>query len=453
VAEVIEIVQRVDMRGRDLVRDLRLRFLGKGADTKSSDQLRIWDAVSQYSSQLASAYVDLVSLFQTYSKGWMEAENKLPVVVARAIRATSAQLAWQRMGYRPEDNDTWQTLSQLLSYAEDKDLMDAQVFVYGDRTSLRRELVSPLMFAMSAVENLPPVEVDVASSVIAFLAQRFELQTVPTKSCYFLVNVNQWTAPVRYRSGEIVHLGSRFFGPGDGIPELEKLSARLADGVDATRPLRIHQFADVETVIRVLAHLERNWSDRRPARRESRRRTLSEIGIVLGFAEIVTRIQSNDLSDQDKQEEGFESWTVENESEGGYGAVLPIRRGEKLSVGELVAMRPSGSRIWGVGVIRRLAAKGADQRYVGIEMLARGIQAVHLTNANSGEPMQTALLLPSHVGSSVGQGEIDLLLPTDAFSPDFDVQMTMYGKRYLMEPQIVLETGEDFVVAHFCIQA
>ncbi len=133
VAEAIEIVQRADVRGRDLVRDLRLRFLGKGADAKSSDQVRIWDAVSQYSSQLAFAYVDLVSLFQTYSKGWMEAENKFPVVVARAIRATSAQLSWQRMGYRKEDRDIWQTLSQLLSYVEDKDLMDAQVLSMGTR--------------------------------------------------------------------------------------------------------------------------------------------------------------------------------------------------------------------------------------------------------------------------------------------------------------------------------
>jgi hypothetical protein len=132
--------------------------------------------------------------------------------------------------------------------------------------------------------------------------------------------------------------------------------------------------------------------------------------------------------------------------------MLPVARSAKLRVGELVALRPSGSRVWGVGVIRRLAAQGVAQRYVGIEMLARGIQAVQLLNAKSGERMHTGLLLPSHVGDSVGQGEIDLLLPTDGFAPEINVEMRVYDKRYLLEPQIVLETGDDFAVARFRIQ-
>jgi hypothetical protein len=179
---------------------------------------------------------------------------------------------------------------------------------------------------------------------------------------------------------------------------------------------------------------------------------LSEIAVVLGFSEIVECIESNDLSVKDKDEE-FETWTVENESEGGYGAVLPVERGEKLRVGELIAIRPSGSRVWGVGVIRRLlAVQDVARRYLGIQMLARGIQAVQLMNAESGERTGTGLLLPSHVGDSAGKGRIDLLLPADGFSPDFNVEMRVYDKRYLLEPQIALETGDDFVVARFRIE-
>ena len=451
VTEAIEMVQAADLRGKDLVRELRTRFLAGGTDTQSSDHVRIWEAVSHYSSQLASAYVALVRLFQTYAKGWVEAGDKLPMVIARAIRANSSRMNWQRMGYRPVDSDIWQTLSQLLSYAEDKGLLSAQVLVYEDKSTFQREFVKPLMLAMSAVDSLPPVEVDIAGSVIAYFAERFELQSYPTKSCYFLINVDRWTPAERYRLGEMVRLGSRFFGPGDAISELEKLSARLAEGAGSTHQIRLHEFADTETVVRVLAHLERHWSNTRPERREARHRALSEIAIVLGFSEIVKRIQGNDLSVKDEDEE-IEIWTVENESDGGYGAVLPVERGEKLRVGELIAMRPSGSRVWGVGVIRRLAAHGAARHYVGIEMLARGIQAVQLTNAKSGEPMHTGLLLPSHVGDSAGKGEINLLLPADGFSPEFNVEMRAYGNRYLLEPQIALESGDDFAVARFGIR-
>jgi hypothetical protein len=166
VAEAIELVQVADLRGKSLLRELNSRFLAGGTDTESTDQVRIWDAVSLYVSQLASAYVALVRLFQTYGKGWVEAGHKLPVVVARAIRATPFQMKWQRMRYRPVESEAWQTLSQLLSYVEDKGLSRAQVLVYEDKSTLQREFVKPLMFAMSAVENLPPVELDVADSLI-----------------------------------------------------------------------------------------------------------------------------------------------------------------------------------------------------------------------------------------------------------------------------------------------
>ena len=454
VAEAIERVQAADLQGKDLLRELRTDFLASGTDTESSDHVRTWEVVSHYSSQLASAYVSLVRLFQTYAKGWVDAGDKLPMVIARAIRATSSRMTWQRMGYRPVDADIWQTLSQLLSYAEDKGLLSAQVLVYEDKSTFQREFVKPLMLTMSAVDNLPPVEVDIAASVISYFADRFELQSYPTKSCYFLINVDQWTAAARYRSGEAVRLGSRFFGPGDAISEVEKLSARLAAGANSANQIKLHEFADIETVVRVLAHLERHWLNARPERREVRRQSLSEIAVVPGFNEIVKCIESNDLSVKDEDEEEFEIWAVENESEGGYGTVLPVERGKKLRVGELIAIRPSGSRVWGIGVIRRLlAVQDVARRYVGIQMLARGIQAVQLMNIQSGEPTGTGLLLPSHAGDSASKGEINLLLPAGGFSPDFNVEMRVYDKRYFLEPQIALETGDDFVVARFRVQS
>jgi len=107
----------------------------------------------------------------------------------------------------------------------------------------------------------------------------------------------------------------------------------------------------------------------------------------------------------------------------------------------------------GVGVIRRLlAVQDVARRYVGIQMLARGIQVVQLMNAETGERTGSGLLLPSHVGDSAGKREINLLLPAGGFSPDFNVEMWVYDKRYLLEPQIALETGDDFVVARFGVQ-
>jgi hypothetical protein len=450
VAEVIEMVEAADWRGRDLVSELNARYLAGGKDTESTDQVRIWEAVSLYLTRLASAYVGVVRLFQTYSRGWAEVGDKLPQVIARAIRTTSLRLKWQRMRYRPVETDIWQTLSQLWSYVEDKGLTRARVLVYEDRSTLQREFVKPLMFAMSAVDSLPPVELDVVDKMIAHFAGRFELQQYPAKSCYFLIDIDQWTPAARYRPGDVVRLGSRFFGPGDTVTELETISAQLAAGAISTNEFNLYEFADVETVVETLAHLERHWSVRRPERREARRRSLAQLAIVSGYNEIVERIASNDVGVRAEDDE-VESWGVENESEGGYGAVLPNERGEKLHVGELIAVRPSGSRVWAVGVIRRLAAQDVERRYVGIELLARGVQTVPLSNVKTGERAHTGLLLPSHIGDSVGQGEINLLLPTEGFSPDVSLEMEVYDNHYFLEPHMVLETGDDFEVARYRI--
>ena len=451
VAESIDMVEAADRRGKDLVSELNARFLAEEEDTESSDQVRVWEAVSHYLSQLALAYVALVRLFQTYSKGWAEVGDKLPQVVARAIRATSLRLKWQRMRYRPVETDIWKTLSQLWSYVEDKGLTRTRVLVYEDRSTLQREFVKPLMFAMSAVDSLPPVELDVADKIIAHFAGHFVLQQYPAKGCYFRIDIDQWTPALRYRPGDIVYLGSRFFGPGDAIAEIGKISAQLAEGAISTNQINLHEFANVEIAVDVLAHLERHWSVRRPERSEARRRSLTQIAIVSGFSEIVKQIESNDMNGRDGDEE-FELWGVENESESGYGAVLPAEHGETLRVGELIAVRPRGSPVWAVGVIRRLAAQDVARRYVGIELLARGIQAVPLKNAKTGKRTQTGLLLPSSVGGSVGQGEINLLLPTDGFSPDVNLEMEVYEIDYILEPRMVLETGDDFEVARFRIQ-
>ena len=449
-AAAIEMVEAADWRGRNLVNELSARYLEGGTDTESEEQARVREVISLYLSRLASAYVGLVRLFQTYSRGWAEVGDKLPRIIARAIRATALRLKWQRMRYRPVEADIWQTLSQLWSYVEDKGLTRARVLVYEDRSTLQREFLRPLMFAMSGANNLPPVEVDVVEKMIAHCAERFELQQYPTKSCHFFVDIDQWTPAARYRPDDVARPGTRYFGPGDAAAGFEAMSAQLAEGTICTNEFNFHQLASVDVVVEMLAHLERHWSVKRPERRDERRRTRARLAIVSGYNEIVERITSHDASVRAK-DDGAESWGVENESESGYGAVLPNERGEKLRVGELIAVRPFGSRVWGVGIIRRLAAHDTERRYVGIELLARGVQAVPLSNVRTGERTLTGLLLPSSVGASVGQGEINLLLPLDGFSRDFSLEMELYDNYYFLDPRMVMETGEDFEVARYLI--
>lgn len=451
LVEMIDLIEAADWRGAELVGELQLRFFLAGdSERESGEQIRIWEAVSSYLVQLVSAHVLLVRLFQTYSRGWAEVGDRLPLLIARALRATALRMKWMRMRYQPFDRKVWKTLCQLWSYVEDKGLARARVLVYKDRSTIQREFTKPLMFAMSAIDSLPAVEIDVAYKLISHLAGRFVVQRYPARGCHFSVDIDQWTVPARYDPGSPIRLGARFFGPGDAVADVETISAQLAAGEIATKDINLEGVADIELVIDVLAHLERHWMPTRPERREQRRQQASKISVILGHAKIFERIASNDAS-APIDDEGIETWDVANESEAGYGALVPAQRGETLHIGQLVAARPAGSRMWAIGVIRRLAAQDTKQRYLGIELLGRGVQAVSLVEHGGGIEIDTGLLLPSHIGDSVGLGEINLLLPRGRFSPDSPIEMTVYETSYLLTPLMVLESGDNFEVGRYRI--
>ena len=448
VVELIDMVEAADWRGATLVSELKGRFFSGGNESQSDEQVHDWEAVALYLAHLGSAYLFLVNQFQTYSRGWAEVSDRLPQVIARALRATGSRLRWERMRYRPIEPEVWKVLSQLWSYVEDKGLARARVLVYEDRSTLQREFTKPLMFAMSAVDSLPAQEIDVADRLISHVAGRFDVQPYPAKGCFFLMDIDRWTVPRRYQPGGAVRLGSRFFGPGEALADIETISAHLAAGAISTSDINLEGISDIEMVVDVLAHLERHWSLQRPDRREQRRDSDTRISVVLGYPEIAKRIASNDTS-VPVDEADAELWGLANESEAGYGALVPIERGESLHVGELVGVRPSDSRMWAVGVIRRLTTQDAARRYVGIELLARGVQAVGLNNPGNGELVATGLLLPSHVGDSVSQGEINLLVSKNSFSPELALDMVVYDTRYLLMPLMVLETGDNFEVGRY----
>lgn len=450
MAELIGSIEEIERRSVLPLRQLTARFLDGGDDADSGQQVRTWEAMSLYLARLASAYVHLVRLFQTYGNGWAAAGDRLPTVVARALRCCGLRMKWMRLRYQPVAPGIWQTFSQLCSYVEDKGLLRARVFVYDDLSTLQRELTKPLMFAMSAVDSLPLREIDMAEKLISHLAGRFCFQRHPGRGCGFLLDIDRWTMPVRYRSGDDIRLGARFFGPGDAVADLEMISAQLAAGDISTADINLNANANVETVIEVMAHLERHWSVERPERRGRRESESSSVTVAAGFAEIV-RCVTGGNPDASADEDALEIWGLDNASDAGAGVLVPAERGEQLSVGGLIGMRLSGAGSWSVGVIRRMAVHDAARHRIGIELLGRGVQAVDLYDAGHGGRIATGLLLPSLAGGNAGHDEVGVLLPGRMFFADTALEMRVYGKRYALRPLMVVEAGKDFEVGRFQI--
>ncbi|MFL6582253.1 MAG: hypothetical protein ACJ8G2_16040 [Burkholderiales bacterium] len=444
----IELVDHADRGAAELMQALEVWYL-KDANTDAGERAYVWNAISQYCTRLERAYLYLARQFQTYSDGWAEVRDWIPIVVARAIRASSLRLKWQLMRYLPIEKDIWQSLARLWSFVEDKGMEQARVEVYEDKSTLAREFLRPMMLAVSAADSLPAVEVDIAFRVIEHFADRFELQRHPSKACNFFVDIDRWTPPERYTSVAVVRSGTRFFGAGRVMKQIDELIPKIAAGEIMPKDMNLETVDDMGAVIHVFEHLGRHWWERRPERLTERRRSLSQIGVVYGFDEIMRRVSSEDVADSLRP--AAETWSVENESDGGYGAVLPMGQGEWLHVGRFIALKPVDTRIWAIGIVRRLGAQEDGTRHIGIQLLARGARPVELRRRTDAQKSWQALLLPAYSGGDASLGEINLLLPVGTFLPDSSLQMEVYSISYVLEPRVLLEHSQEFEMARYRI--
>lgn len=444
LARKLEIVDLVDRTARDLIQRVQGEYL-----SGSSADVHLWTSATNFLQQLFGAYLEVLRDFQTHALGWGQIRDRAPLLVARTVGVGAQRLKWQLMRYAPVERDLWVALAQLWSYAEDRGITGSRILIYeGVESTLQREFLKPLMLAMSAADSLPPRDLDIAERIIAHYAERFELQRHPGRGCHFFIDIDSGSAPARYLPGTRVRPGLRFFGPGDMVAELEALSSSIATEEAIPQSLSLEGVSDLEQVVEVLGHLGRYWWARRPGRTEERKRTLAQIAVVHGYKQIVDKLSGEATLDL-SLDESDEIWKVENESEGGYGAVLPMGASEWVRVGTVLGVRAADSRIWGVGIVRRLAAREDNQRYVGIQLLGRGARIVTLRRLGDAQPAMTTVLLPSHVGDSVSQGEVTLLLPDGGFSSQATIAMQAYGRDYLLEPRMLLETGEDYDMAYY----
>jgi hypothetical protein len=448
----LEIIDQIDQAAKNHQRKLSQDYLAGGARLQKFQEIRIWNTSFTFWKQLADAYQLCLTRYQAGVGGWGSLKGSLPMIVARAMRALSLQLKLQLLRYGPVAPRVWEEYGKLFAYAEEKGFAATKVEVYpgsiGEST-VQREFLKGLILAISSTDSLLPMKLEVAERLVAQFSEFFVIQRQPGKGCHYFIDISTGKGPARMVSRLQMTPGLRFFGPGSAAQELEKLVTVLqADGV-VPSSVNLGGDFDPEVVLEVLRHLGRYWAPVPPARGEERRRVVSRISVIHHFDEIVATVSA------DTQDLAFdnsaETWTVENESEGGYGALLPQTKGDWLKVGTLLGVKLEHGAAWGVGIVRRLSAYDLRQRYVGIQVFSKGATVVKLAPANSGSSTvaQDAVLLPSSTSDSSGTGEMSLLLRPALFSEKKTYEMQAYGRRYLLVPKKLLEGGDDFDMARF----
>ena len=450
-----EIIDQLDAAGRLPARKLSQEYLAAGNRLQRFQEQRIYSSVVEFWRQLGAAYEFCLAQCQPSVPGSAALKPLMPVISVRAIRALTVELKWGLMRYAPVDPTLWGRLGALYAQAEKGGFNSRMCTLYqgvpGD-SSVEREYLAVLMLGMSATDSLLPRKLEVAERIVFSFAQYFVLQKQLAKGCHYHVDLAVARPPARLmaRVGSVPSV--RYFGPGSACDMAEKVIGMIEDRGAIPSDLNLGGNYEPSAVVEVLRHLARYWAPVPPSRNEERRRSFARINVVHDFDEILAIIAGGpkDMTDL-SFDQHIETWTVENESENGYGAIIPPSKADWLKVGTLLGIKLEDGNAWGVGIVRRLGNDPTQQqRYVGIQTLAKGGARVKLyAVGEDGGGGEDAVLLPSSAADSSGTGELNLLMRMGTFSQRQNFQMRAYEREYLLVPKQLIEGGQDFDMAKF----
>jgi len=419
---------------------------------------RLWHAFFGYWRGLGDAYLHCLKQYQAGGVA-STMDKELPRIVGRALRSLTVQIKWRLLRYEVVEDRIWDDLGGTYLFAESRGFARTQAAVYPGahgESSAQEEMLKALLLTMSSPDALTPVKLQVAERVAAHLARLGTVNSVRTAGCGFYFDLAMHVAPARVVKGMRMSNTVRFFGPGAGRKALFEIAQAINRTGGVPQELNLGGNFDMQTVMSVLLHIGRYWSDMPPERRAPRLKLMTRLTIVPGFNEAVAWIDSD--TDNDSLEfltpVQSESWVVVNASDGGYGATVPTAKGDWLKVGAVVGLRAEGQPTSRVGVLRRTHRDKDGQRRVGIEVLSKVAVAVRFTLGQGDKPAVPAgntcngILLNNKPDAN---GRIRLLLRSGSYVAGKTAHLFVRDKSYLLEPVSATEEGDDFDLAMFKI--
>ena len=450
---IYEIVDQLETAAKPHHRRLSQEYLTAGNRLQRFHERRIWSTLTELWRQLGATYDYCLAQTLPGVSGAGALKPHAPAITCRAIRALALELKWDLLRYGPVDPTVWARMGALYAQAEQRGFALQASMVYPGpqgESSVQREYLKALMLYMSATDSLLPRKLELAERIIAQYCDQFVLQKQPASGCHYYADLATAKPPARMVARVTGGESVRYFGPGAAFDTVDRVIDTTTQTGALPSNLNLGGSYEPSLVVEVLRHLARYWSASPPARAQERRKSFARISVVHNFEDVVAIIsgESNDLA----FDANIETWTVENESDTGYGALIPEAKSDWLRVGTLLGIKPEEGSCWGVGIVRRMSNDGNQQRYVGIQTLAKGGARVKLFPVGGkavSEGGQDAVLLPSSAADSGGSGELSLLMRMGSFSPRQSFQMRAYERDYVLVPKQLLEGGQDFDMAKF----
>jgi len=335
-------------------------------------------------------------------------------------------------------------LNRIYAFAELRGITEARVNLYPSanaETTPRLEFLKASMLGAASPDSLLPLEVEVAERTIADLAPSFAIAAQPDRELLYWTDLSAATPPLRSLREPKPAQGVRFFGPGNAVSALTALVRKMEAAPEVPASLNLGAQFDLDIVLGALRHLAVYLDREPPERRHPRHSVRSRLTVVHGFDGVLAALGGNAAS-LDFNPAVAETWSVENVSAGGFGAVAKSVKSEWLKVGMLIAMQPEGGQNWVVGMVRRVTRVARDEVRIGIETLSR--TPVVSRFSGGGEEQEGLLLAPA-----TENGEASIALRAGVFTRGRNLEAAIGGRQHVYLPQAVDERGEDYEIARF----
>ena len=451
-----EVVDLLDVTAAAPQRELTLDFIALGSRYQKFRAQRTWNTSFQFSRELGATYQFLIDQYRQRASGAELLQPVLPVLVARAIRALRVELKWSLLRHGPVDQVLWKLAGGLYSYAEGTNIASENLKIYPgtqEFSSVQLEYLQVLMLWVSATDTLPPENLHLVESLVEHYAEFFALVRTPRRGCHYFVDVAGGAPPARLIERVAPALGIRYFGPDKAASMLDRMIETISERGMVPPELNPGGMHKAASILEVVDHLARYWDPTPPTRTSERATALARISVVHDFDSILAMV-SGDSQELDF-DSNVETWSVENESQSGFGAVVHETASDWLEIGSVLGIRVEEGASWGIGLVRRLTRPAAGTMYVGIESLSRGVVKVRVSRMPSDGLHQEldALLLLSSSAGSAQRGEVALMLPPGTFAAGRTLVMRAFDRAYALLPRELRDSGEGYELARFRVQS
>lgn len=493
-AERLKVLMFLDESSQDLQDSLRKQYLRNPRMSKSTEN-KLWEANRLFCWNMTKAYHGFVMDYVTHPEAcaWT---TSLHLVCARALYHFALEAKWHYYRYQAAEARMWKHMHNLYRFAEFQEFQNQPIKLYesSHATSTCASIyVRALMLEKLNTGALYPRQLELAEGWLAAWSDGMILESRYADDRHgFYVNLNEDRGAKRVRNYQRDPM-KRYWSTKELTDTLLRQKSGLQSG-DPQARIQLGEDCKLPSCLSLLDSVITAWAQEgvpRVPRKHNRVVTKKIVEIVHGFTEIHDCIKEDtDLLNGRREvpvsyEEmldvkiyGFitrrtitrrthprpggeirprrsERWIMENESEGGLGALIKEQANDWLRPGKLVALKVEKQSRWMIAVIRRLKRIQAEQFYVGVEVLSRAPLALELKEFPAERQVERAAVPPMRgpalpfyslyiAKDEAANRGASLVMPSQEFLKGRALELATRNKAYRIALNEVIEKGDDW---------